>query len=222
MNRYSILFDGVDDRVTTATTLPPGGACFSFWAKSSDTGQNKGVFGCGGTSSGAFHVNWGGGFRPLLYLGTGRYQFWANIPAQDDGNWHHWVVWADFVDTRNCTLYVDGALIAEGSNQNTGSFDARGAITIGSDAATGGNSYTGNLDEFAIFNSELDSDQITAIYNGGVPTDLTGMSGLIGYFRMGDPNGQATYPYITDYSGGTKGTMINFTSAAAIVTDVPT
>jgi hypothetical protein len=67
----------------------------------------------------------------------------------------------------------------------------------------------------------LSGAEASAIYNSGVPTDLSGESDLIGYWRNGDPNGTAAFPTITDDSSNSyNGTMTNMASGD-IVTVVP-
>jgi len=74
------------------------------------------------------------------------------------------------------------------------------------------------IDEVSVYNTALSASDATAIYNGGVPTDLTSYAPL-GWFRMGDGS---TFPTINDVgSGGSNGTMNNM-SASNFVTDVPT
>ena len=111
VNKYSIDFDGVDDRIITDgadTVAQP--TTYSFWCKSSEISANRGVFGHGGDNIGAFHFNWSAD-RPMLYLGNSYYQLWADTSAQDDGEWHHWVVYSDPNDITNSKLYVDSVLI---------------------------------------------------------------------------------------------------------------
>jgi len=58
VNKYSIDFDGVDDRIITDdadTVAQP--TTYSFWCKSSVTGVNRSVFGHGGVSLGGFQLN---------------------------------------------------------------------------------------------------------------------------------------------------------------------
>ena len=42
------------------------------------------------------------------------------------------------------------------------------------------------VDQFATFNKALSASEISAIYNSGVPTDLTNHDGIVHYFKMGD------------------------------------
>ena len=221
-NVYSLAFDGVDDVLVTQADTTASSSTYSFWCKSSTTGQNRGVFGHGTDKQGAFHFNFAVSFRPLLYLGTNYFRFWNDASAQDDGQWHHWVVYSDTNDITNSKLYVDGVLQTVNTTSTTGSLEAyTEGLNIGGDKVSSGNYFEGNIDEFAWFSTELTQSQITTIYNNGVPTDLSSMSGLSGYWRMGDPNGQSSYPTITDDSSNSNnGTMIAM-SSANIETNVP-
>jgi hypothetical protein len=76
---------------------------------------------------------------------------------------------------------------------------------------------TGKMDEIGIFNTELSSSDVTAIYNSGTPLSLSSYN-PISWWRMGDND---TFPTLTDNgSGGNNGTMTNMVSGD-IVTDVP-
>ena len=75
--------------------------------------------------------------------------------------------------------------------------------------------FQGNIDEVAVWNSDQSSN-ISSIYNGGIPTDLSSLSPL-SWWRCGDGD---TAPTLTDNgSGGNNGTMENFSTFS---TDVPT
>ena len=165
VNKYSIDFDGVDDCIITdgADTVAQN-TTYSFWCKSSSTIRNYGVFGHGGQTIGAFHINWGL-TSPMLYLGTNYSRTWYNIPQQDDGEWHHWVVYSDTNDITNSKLYVDGVLQTVASTTSSGSASYTESLTIAADRATGGNHFEGNIDEFAVFDRELTQDEITRMYN---------------------------------------------------------
>jgi len=223
-NVYSLAFDGVDDVLVTQADSTAVNSTYSFWCKSSTTASNLGVFGHGEEQMGAFHFNFfqGGTYKPLLWLGNQYYVFFNDISQQDDGEWHHWVVYSDINNLNNCKLYCDGVLQTVASTVTSGSLMAyTEGLNIGGDKASGGDYFEGNIDEFAWFSTELTQSQITTIYNNGVPTDLSSMSGLSGYWRMGDPNGQSSYPTITDDSSNSNnGTMTNMNSAD-IETNVP-
>ena len=73
--------------------------------------------------------------------------------------------------------------------------------------------FSGLIDEFAVFDSVLSSTAISAIYNSGVPADISSLS-PVGWWRLGDGTGD------TDSSGGTPantdaiGTVVNQGSAS--------
>jgi len=167
-NQFSMYFDGSDDRIFTDADAVAQPTTYSFCCKSSETGENKGVFGHGGENIAAFHFNWidSGLTRPLLYLGGNYYRFWNDTTAQDDGEWHHWVVYSDTNDITNSKLYVDGVLQTASATVSSGSTTAYAeSLTIGSDRQVGGNSFLGSMDEFAVFDRELTQAEITRMYN---------------------------------------------------------
>ena len=167
----SVEFDGVDDCLITDGDSVAQPTTYSFWAKSSETGVNRGIFGHGSASMGAFHFNWNS--KPLLYLGGGYYRFWVDNSAQDDGEWHHWVVYSDTNDITNSKLYCDGVLQDVSSTDNSGSLNAyTEGLTIGGYKQSSGHYFNGSISDFAVFSRELSAADVTEIYNYGSPNDL--------------------------------------------------
>ena len=165
VNKYSIDFDGVDDCIVTdgADTVLQN-TTYSFWCKASTTGQNKGVFGHGADKQGGFHFNASSGM-PLLYLNSSCFRYWVANDEQDDGEWHHWVVYLD-TDITNSKLYVDGVLQTASTTSSTDSPAAyTESLTIGGDQQVGGNYFEGKIDEFAVYDRELTQAEITRMYN---------------------------------------------------------
>jgi hypothetical protein len=114
----------------------------------------------------------------------------------------------------NYKIYINGSEVSTSSNGNLISFN--NVNTIG--AANDGASFPTNglLDEIAIFNAELTSSNVTSIYNGGVPNDISSLSPL-GWWRMGDNDG-GTGTTITDQgSGSNDGTLTNGPTFSTIV-----
>ena len=73
----------------------------------------------------------------------------------------------------------------------------------------------------SIWDGSLNQSGINEIYNSGTPTDLSGKTYLLGWWRNGDPTGAGAYPTIVDQSTNSNdGTMTNMASGD-IVTDVP-
>jgi len=74
--------------------------------------------------------------------------------------------------------------------------------------------FPGGQDEFAIFNSELSSENALAIYGIGQPTDLTDLN-PVAWYRFEEGMGTTA---IDSGSGGNDGTLIN---GVAYSTDIP-
>ena len=165
VNKYSIDFDGVDDRIITdgADTVAQN-TTYSFWSKTSTTSRNI-VFGHGGITTGCFSFNYDGN-RPILRTGDAKFLYFDNVTQQDDGEWHHWVVYVDYVDLTKSKLYCDGVLQNVNQTSNTGTINAYNEpLTIGASKKTGGDSFEGKIDEFAVYDRELTQAEITRMYN---------------------------------------------------------
>ena len=114
-------------------------------------------------------------------------------------------------------LYINGTQVDD-VNSNSGSYIAmengNRPLNIGR-TETGVYSY-GKIDEVAIFNAELSSTDVTAIYNSGVPNDLNDLSTPpLSWWRF-----EGTGTTATDSgSGGNDGTLTNGVTRS---TDVPT
>ena len=165
VNKYSIDFDGVDDRIVTdgADTVAQN-STYSFWCKSSTASRNV-VFGHGALTIGAFSLNYDGN-RPIIRTGDSKFLYFTDVTQQDDGEWHHWVVYMDYVDLTNSKLYCDGVLQNVDQTSNTGTINAyTESITIGADNQAGSNTFEGKIDEFAVYDRELTQAEITRMYN---------------------------------------------------------
>jgi len=104
-------------------------------------------------------------------------------------------------------LYVNGTLEASGS---AGSFSVSNAanLRIGSSSIFNLH-HQGLIDEVSFFNSALSASDVTAIYNGGTPADISSLS-PVGWWRMGDNDG-ATGTTITNQGSASSidGTLTN-------------
>ena len=76
--------------------------------------------------------------------------------------------------------------------------------------------WLGTLDEFSLYESELSQSEITAIYNSGLPTDLTSYNSLV-WLRCGDGD---TQPTLINY--GSSGVNANMVNPEPFSSDVPT
>ena len=241
-NLYSLSFDGIDDYLTfgDVDVFTPNnsganrGFSMSYWLKLASGGQRvigkTNIFSGGQrfyeyqmlvNSSGKLILNFFSGGVNTIYIGlqidiSSSYNTWQNII----------VSWDLGVSSNDIIIYIDGVKYSIAEGNATAS--ASGVFTAVDNtinpleiAQIGNNNGEIFFDEFAIFDDALTQEQATTIYNSGVPTDLSDMAYLLGYWRNGDTAGPSVYPTIEDYSANSNdGTMTNMDSGD-IVTDVP-
>jgi|TARA_R100001460_G_scaffold37783_2_gene72205 hypothetical protein len=108
-----------------------------------------------------------------------------------DNTWHHCLITCDAgASSRTGKLYINGSEIAVTQTSNSVDFSGAslGDIAIGSSTFNLGSDsfFQIEVDELSIYNSELSSSDVSAIYNSGVPADESSRSGLVGYWRLED------------------------------------
>jgi len=221
-NNYSVDFDGTNDYMGVTTTSSMSLYGVSAWVYLESTLSSAGiqgvVFGNSGTQ---WILGLGGNFTSTLTdeiisinLGA-RYGYSSSSDTVAAG-WHHMAIaWSTSSTTNSGSngydIYLDGVNV--GNQANT----TYGAATLYTLPATssrfgqrgdGTNSFGGKLDEIALFNSSLSASDITAIYNSGVPSDISSLN-PVHWWRMGDDDG-GTGTTITDQgSAGNDGTLTN-------------
>lgn len=220
-NLYSFEFDGVDDYISVPTITLATDFSVSMWVKATTSGSVRDqVF--GGASGfflfGTVVLNGGANANKMCYYNGSAYV--ALTPAIRDGNWHNIVITYNSSAT-NLIAYTDG-VETYNATYNAGTNNVIDRIS----EDTFANYWKGNLDELAVWDSELSQPDVTAIYNLGVPDDLNN-SGLsivpLSWWRMGDGatwTGREWNP-IPDVQGSNdaiSGTL----PEAARTTDVPT
>ena len=132
------------------------------------------------------------------------------------------IIYPYFLAYDSIVGYVNGVKATHGSGgtySSAGTWAAVSNTACAMDWGRVANDYGEcSLDEISLFDDALTEAQVQAIYNSGTPTDLSGESYLLGWWRMGDGD---SHPTITDQSSnGNDGTMTNMDSAD-ITTDVP-
>lgn len=180
-NLYSFEFDGSTDYISVPTITLATDFSVSMWIKATTSGSVRDqVF--GGASGffvfGTVVLNGGADANKMCYYNGSAYV--ALTPAIiRDGNWHNIVITYNSSAT-NLIAYTDG-VETYNATYNAGTNNVIDRIS----EDTYGNYWKGNLDELAVWTSELTSSDVTTIYNGGVPNDLTSLSPL-SWWRMGD------------------------------------
>jgi len=232
-NTKSILLDGVDDYVDCGNpsslnfqhTEP---FSFSLWfkrdannifhillSKMNPSGNRRGYFlGINSSNVVAVMLRTDTSFtsQNLTYKSTN---------TITDTNWHHIVFTYDGLTAQSSgKIYIDGVaetVVATGGGSITSiESSATTPFLMSALNTTPLLPANGNIDEVGIFGSELSASDVTAIYNSGVPNDLSSLS-PVSWWRCGDGD---TSPTLTDNgSGGNNGTMTNFSTFS---TDVPT
>lgn len=223
-NTKSILFDGVDDYVDTGAKLSVDGlatASFSFWFLTDSTGY-KYMFGDGNANRLLFHQPSGridfqfdGSVGYRTYSAPTVFGDWNNIVITFDGS---------LTQANRIKVYLNGGTpIANTLGGTTSTVVASVAnFYIGRAGSYSANEWTGNLDEFSIWNTALSQSEVIEIFNIGTPNDLathSGTAGLVNWWRMGDEI--VSFPTIPDQVGSNDGTAYNENEATMVVEDVP-
>ena len=225
-NTKSVDFDGVDDFVDCGQITSLANASLftiSGWFNQTTLDQERFMFGtytsvtnliaCYTWSDGKMYIDLRNGA-----ISYGQFDYSSVVTA---GQWFHLAIVYNGSGVDNASklkLYINGSLQTLSYNLTipTNTNATQGDFRIGC-LENYTQEFLGNIDELAIFNSELSASNVTNIYNSGTPTDLTSLS-PISWWRMGDGD---TYPTLTDNgSGSNDGTMTNMVSGD-IVTDVP-
>jgi hypothetical protein len=226
-NRFSFEFDGTDDYVEigspTSIQNLTSAITISAWIKAPRTFltqqytlASKGEYGAPGSqwtiqiyTANASNTN-GGYFQifPQSNAITDR-QALVFPTAIDDNQWHHLMCVNDGTDLK---VYIDGVLDATGAGKGRTLYNGNRALRLGRLTASTTQKLIGNLDEVAIFGTALGLSDAQSIYNGGVPNDISSISGLVSWWRMGDkstysnPGGVGNWTLVDQGSGANNGT----------------
>ena len=235
---YGLSFDGLTQSVNTTfggSGATSTDRTYSWWMKATETAVNKGVFGYGQDKREAFLINHSqsGMGKPVIRMANHAYKYFmapgheedsggtsgnadggadeatAHIEAQDDGQWHHWMLFTDPSDAENAKLFIDGVEQETAKFANTGTANTQqDSLTIGAvdSSTTTGEHFEGSITNFAVFSDDKTANASSHYNNGLANKDLSDESGLVGYWKM-DENGGTN---VKDYSsGGNDGTIAN-------------
>jgi len=224
-NNFSMEFDGVDDHVTMGNVLDfnkSNSFSFSCWIKRSSTNTEEAILSKINHTSTfrGYEISFisNNTFRLLLINSGSSTQLIRrhSSTAITDTNWHHIVATYDgSASTSGINLYLDGNL-NNGTATGTisGDIDNSFPFCIGSRNQSSA-FYSGLVDEVSVFNSELSSSDVTAIYNSGTPASLSSYSSLVSWWRFEEGSGTTAND---SGSGGNDGTITN---GATYSTDKP-
>ena len=225
-NLKSIELDGVDDyvNVADADNLSFGNGStdspfsISAWVKMNDASDF--IFVVKATSTPREYLFYTAGDDKVyfvLYDGLpnriGRY--YNTALTSFENQWIHLVATYDGSSSdTGLKIYLNGNRVDD-SSTTAGSYTAMTNSSLDVYIGRFKNDYAnGNIDEVAVFNSELSPSDVTAIYGTGVPTSLSSYSSLISWWRFEEGSGTTA----TDSgTGGNDGTI----TGATYQTDVP-
>lgn len=197
-NTFSLSFDGVDDYVDCGTELGNSfgvttNISISMWINPSVTSGNDLFFNIGSFSNSFGQI----AFQLLsnkLYVKLNNGARSYNVAYTNTTDWQHLVFIYDGSNSANTKMYINNV---EQSTTVAGVFpsslDLSNLKTIIGGGYSVSYTYSGLQDEVAIFNTTLTSANVTSIYNSGVPNDISSISGLTAWYRMGD-NGSYKSP----------------------------
>jgi len=217
---YALDFDGTNDNVSangvateldSSTNLP---LSVSAWVYPDDGTKEQLVFG--------FFKNNAFANGPSVWYGAAdlKFSYYDQTPTADNSsstyainNWHHVVL--TIGSDQDGVLYVNGSSAATFSGAFAGSLDMF-SIAVdydnnGEGSAGGPTDYfDGKIDEVAIWNDELTSAEVTAIYNSGNMLNVSSDSGnyasaadLQGYYRFNEGSGTSLQDNSSNSNTGT-------------------
>lgn len=227
-SEYSINFNGTNGYVDTGDTYQStirGSFTISAWAKLDDITAGHSLIGVEITPTDQLHItHFAVGQKIRVYFeADGNDNTLQETDAAVFDTVHVWKHIAVTV-TKNSggntgiVIYVNGSAVASTTSQtlseaNHNAYTSNLNLYIGAmnDDGSPTNFWSGNIDEFAIWNVALDADAVAAVYNSGVPLDLTSNSGnydnsgdLVAYYRFNEGNGTTAI----DEGGSNNATLV--------------
>tara|TARA_Y100000361_G_scaffold51081_1_gene44592 strand:+ start:7582 stop:8529 length:948 start_codon:yes stop_codon:yes gene_type:complete len=142
------------------------------------------------------------GKQRFLYYNTNGYKLMSGYDYPTAA-WYHIVFSKSGTST---TWYVNGSAVSTFTDVNDASNDQ---FRIGA-SKTISNDYSGQIDEFAIFDKALSASEVTTAYNEGITGDLTSLSPVV-WWRMGDgtqPAADGTNNLVFDQADKTLGSEV--------------
>jgi len=225
-NRFSFEFDGTDDFVdcgdndnlsfgNTSSDFP---FTFSVWAKVDNLNSGHSLIEKQDASNNreyVFFIGSDGAIYNNIYsngVALNRRGRKTSTGLISINTWYHIVMTYDGQGGTNASdgikIYLDDLRVDNANNQKNSYVAMRNT----SNPFKIGEFINGNMDEVAVFNSELSASDVTTIYNNGVPNDISALN-PVSWWRMGDNatwNG-SNWTLTDQGSGGNNGTSTNMT-----------
>jgi len=232
VNTYSTQYDGIDDYINIGNAINfeyNNAFSYSFWINPNAVSGVKYLFSKYASSRGILIYLNSSSAAGNNTLNFNLYNLGSGTPSSrkyittNSTNMALPNEWTNIVITYNgsglgsgISFYKNG--VAQSVTVTNDSLDSNTIVTS-QDAYISGNNfgssfYAGKQDEFAIFNTELSSENASVIYGSGQPNDLTDLS-PVAWYRFEEGMGTTA---IDSGSGGNDGTLTN---GVAYSTNVP-
>ena len=243
-NDYSFEFDGTDDKVITSSAIVGSditlsgwynlnGASYTSWQYQFATSITPSNASAPNAALGKFYKR---GTQMEIAVqaydqNSANYSAYAVRVQLEGAGWNH-IVWTYNDTTKHIYCYLNG--VAQtwtnyGGTVTTPYLTGNAIHLYGSNLIMGASTptsttgfFSGLLDEVSTYDRILTPSEITGIYNGGTPNDLTSLSPY-GWWRMGE---KATYDgtdwtLVDQGSGGNNALSYNMVLSGR-TSDVPT
>jgi hypothetical protein len=214
-NTKQVDFDGTDDYLETNKSDFLGTSDFTIsgWIKPEDITNNY-LLGQSEDTNNRWYVRITSSSYLQFYSKSGGVEqvtVASGGTTISNNEWVHFVITAD--RGANTIVYVNGIANNTSTNANTSTLSNTGTFRIGSYQFA--NAYwNGQISQIGIWNEVLTADEVSSLYNHGLPIDLTtnqatyeSSSNLVGYWRMGSGT-LDTYPLIADQTNATLGSEL--------------
>ena len=169
---YAIYLDGIDDRIIIPKAVFEGiDECvtISFWQRGIDKENNEGIiFNAFNERASAIKIWFTLSDGTVYWTAGGDAQGFKPSSNIGGDKWNHWAFTKN-ADVGEMKIYLNGFVV------NTVK-DAKGTINITKNAVLGSKDdisyfYKGLIDDFCVFNSALNADEIRSIYTSGRSCD---------------------------------------------------
>jgi len=198
-NRFSVVdFDGSNDYIALDSDISlTGEFTFNFWLSTNTSGTNYLV--SKGSPENWIRFDSANSNAKLAIDGTSS-SFIASLSTPSDGSWFYFSITRD--SSNVITAYVDGV-------QDGNTITQSGTFTINEIGRFSSAEFAGQMGNVTVYNTAKSAEEVYAIYQQGITYDESSLSGLVGYWRMGDDTSKA-FPTIADSSSNSNdGTMTN-------------
>jgi hypothetical protein len=209
-NRFSVVdFDGTNDYIDCGndSSLNPSSAItISAWVYPETLDNYRYIVTRDVDGNGAYRMELGAS-NFYVAFGTGSAQSSISVAhGMSVNNWYHAVV---TYDSTTAEVFVNG--VSKGTASiSRAMLQSSQPTKIGKPHdGTSSNYWDGSISSVSIYNVAKSAEEVYALYSKGITYDESSLSGLVGYWRMGDDTSRV-YPTIADSSSNSNdGTITN-------------